>query len=376
MSIEKMIELFKKYESGNSTPYETQLVEQWLDSYQVDERDSAGLSAEERESDLRLLFERIGQTNRRNDMSLKRRQRIRMVSGIAAVIVVLVSLTFLFRNQSDTELKKAAHMAAAPLRGSDAVRLIVNNESLDLESSQHSISISEGKIRDGVGKSLASSNGKAKLITPKGRTYTLMLSDGTKVVLNAMSSIEFPTKFEANNAREVKLDGEGYFEVSKKYMTGVHQSERVPFLVATSKQLVEVLGTHFNIRAYADDNETHTTLIEGRIKVSEGSKALILKPGQEFVSDAGGSSLRVADEDVALSWMNGRIVFDDEPLDKIMRRLARWYDMDVIYKRADRNKLYGGSISMHEGLEQALRQLELTGGVHFEVEGRTIYVTN
>lgn len=205
--------------------------------------------------------------------------------------------------------------------------------------------------------------------TPKGGTYQVILPDGTKVWLNAASSLKFPTSFASFTERKIELSGEAYFEVTK--------DAKHPFKVHTPKQEVEVLGTHFNISSYSDESLVKTTLLEGSVKVSNlDNKAaqVILKPGQQSVLTKGIIKIDKADVDEVLAWKDGLFVFNDEPLEHIMKKVSRWYDVEVIYEPGlDKNKLFGGSVSRFDKVSKVLRQLELTGGVHFKIEeGRII----
>jgi transmembrane sensor len=206
--------------------------------------------------------------------------------------------------------------------------------------------------------------------TPRGGTYIVTLPDGTKVWLNAASSLKFPSSFGKLAKRIVELNGEGYFEVSK--------DKSHPFIVKTADQQVEVFGTHFNINSYADEPATKTSLLEGAvgIKRNQGGASALLKPGQQAISTENGIKLVEGVATDAVDWKNGEFIFDDEPLERIMRKVARWYDVEVIYKGIDRNETFGGSISRFENVSKVLENLQLTGGIHFKIEGRKVIVTN
>lgn len=371
MKFGELLESFRKLKTSRAE--EDKIIGRWVDSHDSELSEFKSLPESEKQRRLNVLYERILHTNRRSDRRAMRIERIRAIVSVAAVVTVLLSGIFIFRYRTDTNV---SYQQQANQARKGAVILVLDNTQVDLAEKEKGIEIRDGEISYASGKTLASQSFNAKLITPKGKTYKLELPDGTQVVLNAMSSIEFPTKFSENGARVVVLNGEGYFEVSKIRRSDVKAGQHQPFVVKTNDQIIEVLGTHFNVRAYADDKESRTTLIEGEVRASGGGQKQVLRPGDEFVSDVHGASLRKADIEEALSWLSGRIIFDDEPLERIMRRIARWYDMEVIYKGAERGRLYGGSISVNEDLRAALRHLELTGGVHFRIEGRRIYVTD
>ena len=209
------------------------------------------------------------------------------------------------------------------------------------------------------------------ITTPKGGQYQVTLPDGTKVWLNAASTLKFPVSF-SNNDRRVEMEGEAYFEVAKHKRA---DGSPVAFKVMSGDQVVEVLGTHFNINAYLDESAITTTLLEGSVRVSKNStrKSILLKPGQYAEV---GSGIRVADIDArqAIAWKNGYLSFSNENIQTIMRSISRWYDMDIIYEKNITREKFIGSISRYKDVSQVLHMLQLTGSVNFRIEGRRIIV--
>lgn len=204
--------------------------------------------------------------------------------------------------------------------------------------------------------------GENKITTPKGGQYQLQLADGTKIWLNAASSIKFPIVF-GGQKRKVELEGEAYFEVAK--------DKAHPFIVKSINQELEVLGTHFNLQAYGEGGATTTTLLEGSVKVNHR----LLKPGQESTLAAGQIKVREVDTDNAISWKNGFFTFDEEPLESILINIGRWYDVDIQFKDEElRTKVFSGRISRYVKVSQVLNKLALTRSVRFEIKGRTITV--
>lgn len=204
--------------------------------------------------------------------------------------------------------------------------------------------------------------------TPAGGQYQVNLPDGSKVWLNARSSLKYPTVFNGPN-RKVTLSGEAYFEIAK--------DQQRPFTVASNgagnAQEVTVLGTHFNINGYTDEVATKTTLLEGSVKVSSGTNSKMLKPGQQSAVSDG---IMVAEVDVnqALDWKNNSFYFADENIRTIMRKLARWYDIDVVYEGKVSELGFGAEISRTKKLSEVLKALETAGRVHFKIEGRRVTV--
>ncbi|MBC7912690.1 MAG: FecR domain-containing protein [Pyrinomonadaceae bacterium] len=205
------------------------------------------------------------------------------------------------------------------------------------------------------------------LTIPKGGQYQLVLSDGTKVWLNSASVLRFPVSF-TSSQRKVELSGEAYFEVSK--------NKHKPFIVHTNRTDVHVLGTHFNVNAYTDDQSVTTTLLEGSVKLVKSNSVAMLKPGQQGVILEGKSSIDVkyADLEQVMAWKNGFFVFKNTDIKTIMKQAERWYDIEVEYQTNLEDKEFGGKISRYKNIEELLKNLELTGTVHFKVQGRRVIV--
>ncbi len=204
------------------------------------------------------------------------------------------------------------------------------------------------------------------IATPRGGQYEVVLPDGTKVWLNAASSLKYPTTF-TGSERRVELTGEAYFEVAKNAAR--------PFFVTASGQTVEVLGTHFNINSYFDEKAIKTTLLEGSIKVSDGKNKAVIKPGQQSIIQFINNSIiiRDADTEEAIAWKNGKFLFNYTDLQTIMRQLSRWYDVDVEYQGTIAPKHYSGHISRNVPVSQIFQVLK-TSGINFTISGRKIIV--
>ena len=205
------------------------------------------------------------------------------------------------------------------------------------------------------------------LTTPRGGEYQVVLPDGTKVWLNAASSITYPVRFTGND-RRVKLTGEAYFEVAK--------NKEKPFYVAMSDAQVRVLGTHFNISAYNDDDAITTTLLEGSVQVTKNNSAVLIKPGQQAVATHSSNEISVSDANIedAMAWKNGLFIFNDDNITGIMKKVSRWYDVDVYYEGELNDQKFGGSYHRSKGINELLQYLEMIGKIHFKIQGRRITV--
>jgi hypothetical protein len=207
------------------------------------------------------------------------------------------------------------------------------------------------------------------LSTAKGETYQLKLPDGTVVFLNASSTLEYPENFSGTVRRVVKLTGEAYFEVAKD---GKH-----PFVVKTVQQQIEVLGTHFNVNSYPDETNTQTTLLEGSVNVTRNNDRAMrhLSPGQQSILDPYQLVVHDADVDEAVAWKNGDFDFNKEDLRSIMRKLARWYNIEVVYSGNIHESTFTGKISRSKNISQVLKMLSKTKTVHFKIQERRVIVT-
>lgn len=208
--------------------------------------------------------------------------------------------------------------------------------------------------------------------TPRGGQYQVNLPDGTRVWLNAASSLKFPLSFATLKERKVELKGEAYFEVEKDAAR--------PFIVQSDRQTVQVLGTHFNINSYEDEPDVKTTLLEGAVKVTalNGAKAeqAFLKPGQQARISSGSKPINVlrVDPMVEVAWKNGQFFFENESIENIMKQISRWYDVEVVYEDEVTGKTVWGSVTRYANVSKVLAVLELTGEIHFKIEGRRITV--
>lgn len=204
------------------------------------------------------------------------------------------------------------------------------------------------------------------LSTPVGGQYQVRLPDGTKVWLNAATTLKYPARFEAGE-RKVEVNGEAYFEVAKN-------EQKLFKVVLADSAAVTVLGTHFNIMAYSDEKTKEVTLLEGSVAVSKKENTKKLEPGsQASISENEITKRTGIDTEEITGWKNGLFVFHDVPIESIMNQIARWYDAKIVYQ-AEIRQQFNATILRSEPLAKLLHLLELNGYVHFKIENKTIYV--
>jgi ferric-dicitrate binding protein FerR (iron transport regulator) len=207
------------------------------------------------------------------------------------------------------------------------------------------------------------------LIIPRGGEFQLTLADGTRVWLNAESTIRYPAQF-TGAVRRVELTGEAYFEVAK--------NKEHPFEVVTAGQTIAVLGTSFNVTAYPDEPQVRTTLVEGKVAVHPASgKSMQITPGIQSVLDvaSGELSLHEVDTDLYTSWKDGLFIFEDEALANILARMARWYDVEIHYvSSGQKNSRFTAHVDKYQSAAEVLKLMQATGAVAFEVDEKIITV--
>lgn len=212
------------------------------------------------------------------------------------------------------------------------------------------------------------------ITTPRGGQYQVNLPDGTKVWLNAASSLKYPLTF-GKNQRTVELRGEAYFEVAT-VLKNEKGSKKKPFTVKTDKQEVEVLGTHFNINSYVDENLTKTTLLEGIVRVKTTTfspSSSVLKPGQQAVLNNNILTLQTVDTEEAIAWKNGFFQFNESDLGSIMKQLSRWYDVDIVFEGRSPNDLFHFKAPKDQNLTEIIKIFEING-INLKIEGRKLIV--
>jgi ferric-dicitrate binding protein FerR (iron transport regulator) len=205
---------------------------------------------------------------------------------------------------------------------------------------------------------------------PRGRQFQLVLPDGSRVWLNAASSLSYPTAF-SSRERSVKINGEAYFEIAR--------DEQRPFKVNIDDETgIQVLGTRFNVHAYPEEAYIKTTLLQGSVRMINGQQQALLAPGQAAQIPRGAASQPIqiinnADPGKALAWKNGLFDFEDTSLEEVMRQLARWYDIEIVYETGIPPIVFGGKISRDMMLSDLLKVLD-DSEVHFRTEGRRLIV--
>jgi len=363
--------LLDKYLAGNCTPEEIAVVEDWY--LQLPFKKAAPDHSLIENSKQEVWNKLSPRTKSLKLVTIKR-------IAIAASIILCFSVAFYFLTQRNSKplIAKTELKNVLP-GGQKAVLTLADGTVVNLDeakngqiANQSGIVIRKAKngeleyiIKEVPNAPVVGSNA---ISTPRGGQYQVSLPDGTKVWLNAATTLKYPYAF-AKNERLVELNGEAYFEVSKDHTR--------PFRVKTASQTVEVLGTHFNINAYTDETAVKTTLLEGAVKVSTALANVTLHPGEQSRLNNNSSRLSVdqqVDLDKEMAWKNNIFSFDNDDLQTVMRQISRWYDVDVVYEGKITPEKYDGEIPRSSNLAEVFKILELNH-VHIDIKGKVLTVS-
>jgi ferric-dicitrate binding protein FerR (iron transport regulator) len=312
-----------------------------------------------------------------NNINDSKKRKLYPLWWAAAAFVMFVIGYVLYERKASSELKMDSKYRAAQVRidiepgKHKAVLITASGERIDLEKTKDAeINIGndikiENRDDELIYKQQPVSN-ENTLQVPAGGQYNVLLADGTKVWLNSVSTLRFPTSFNSNS-RTVELEGEGYFEVAK--------DRKKPFLVRIQNSVIRVTGTHFNVHSYVNEDEQRITLLKGGIVLIAKTDSVQMKPEHEATISADGKVSVVSNSNAleSVAWTKGMLSFNKASVEEVMRQIGRWYNVDVQYEGKS-TKQFTGNIPMKSSLDTVLEMLRISGNVQFSVHGRTIIV--
>lgn len=392
-------ELLRRYSNGDCSPAEKEFVESWY--HELINTGELEWAEGEEGSMQDAMEEWLLQNMHVEELPYPEVRRMRSASrtwwAAAAVLVVVSGAGYYFFNKQQPATVATTNATlkndVAP-GGNKAVLTLANGATIVLDDASNGVVAQEGNakvFKPGDGQLVYSRGNNSEeaalsyntLSTPRSGQYQLVLPDGTKVWLNAESSIHYPVAF-MGNERKVEITGEAYFEVATRRLAS---GEKMPFIVELPSEgdvgaRIEVLGTHFNVNAYKDESAIKTTLLEGKVKVvnrqsAEKHQTAILKPGQQAQVNKAGKLklLNDADVDNVVAWKNGLFHFEDAEVKTVMRQLARWYDVEVVYEGTTvKNDPLFIEISRNTRLSDVLKVLEESGSAKFSIQGKKVIV--
>ncbi|WP_291909038.1 FecR domain-containing protein [Chitinophaga sp. CB10] len=381
-------QLIDKYLDGTITPQEEQQLMDWYEAENntTVEWQSTAINEEE-EVRLRMLQHIQQQIAPPGLSPVGGNRRWYYAAAAAVFLLILAGAAWLYYpalQRPHTAVKQLAVASNTIVRGSNkAILTLGNGQQVVLEEVDNGTISQQGnatvnKADSGSLQYLAgqgAANGAIvynTLHTPYGGQFKVTLPDGTRVWMNAGSTLHYPTAFPSGD-RTVSLSGEAYFEVApdanKPFFVSVRDTAGMPMTIS-------VLGTHFNVNAYPDEAQHKVTLLEGSVKVNCSNSDALLVPGKVAIVNktTGRIRTKTTDTEAAIAWKNGNFFFDNESLESIMRQISRWYNVDIRYQADVSGKALAGSLPRSKDVTEVLSMLELTKTVHFKIEGRRIIV--
>ncbi|WP_316793666.1 FecR family protein [Pedobacter frigoris] len=375
MKESEFLMLADKVSAGSASKSEISLYNAYLNFLGKNtSADESGLSSEE----VSVLWDKINMSIDRVP-EVKSSRLFYKVAIAASLLLISGFGIYFFNSYKQTQVKVQMELASDIQPGSNKAiltlangrKMVVDQNSRGKITSEKGVTI--GLLKDGeVVYEATNTENEAfsaynKMETNTGGQSRLILPDGTKVWLNSSSSLRYPVLFNSGE-RRVELTGEAYFEVAK--------DKSKVFKVITNMQEVQVLGTKFNVNAYPEEQNTKTTLLEGSVNVGLINKApaCLLKPGQQAIQIGQQFKVSTVDTEEFISWKDGYFLFNNEPISTAMRKLARWYDVEVVYEGDFADINFGGTVFKSNTLKKTLKLLESTNRLKFKVEGRRIRV--
>lgn len=374
MTQEQLGILIKKYLSGTATEEDKHALELWY-------RYNSNLEVyikEGAENNEQALHDKILNRLRATQQQPERAKVLPLWKKLAAAAAVAAIISsgawYLLHNSKQDAPREMAQQTEPGPGFEQAILTTSDGRKIELGKKEYgSINEQNGVNIKNDGSQLSYTSGATggsvffnTLEVPRKGIYSIQLADGTKVWLNALSALRYPTSFPGRE-RRVSISGEAYFEVAKNH--------EQPFIVEVEGgQEIEVLGTEFNVNAYTNENMISTTLLRGAVRVKAGKAAQVLAPGQQAqLSNAKLQLITDINANDAISWKNGNFVCNGKDLKAILRQVMRWYDIEVEYQGNIQPELFAGTISRNMNLSELLKVLEITG-VQFSLRGRQLTV--
>jgi len=369
----RLQEIAHKYLQGKLSKEEKIEFDRWFNQMTVESIEVSPSNAQHEDAHREAILKRI-----RKEIEASRPKTLKMWRNIAAAIAIIltigIGLLFLKYKQSGQE-NSIQTVQDSTVPGKNMATLTLSNgRKLELSNT-----VDEKLLKETGVEVQKAANGQLiykhvdhkntdhltynTLATFRGQQYQLILPDGSHIWLNSGSSVRFPISFAGLKERKVFLTGEAYFEVSKDKLK--------PFRVISDGQEVTVHGTHFNINGYKDEPESKTTLVEGSIDIN----GTLLKPNEQALLGKNKLQVIPIDAENVIAWKDGYFRFSDEPLESIMRKISRWYDVDVVFEDPSLKSIeFGGVMTKYVKVSKVLEMLELTGEASFDLKGNKIII--
>lgn len=364
-----------KFNQGSISTDELKTLTDWYNSHNdeqvtiVTESDSA---ASVKSRMMEVISQKIKEEP--SEISVKRLHRSSWISAAAAILLLTLGTWAILSNRKSTEQQNLAQQQIVP-GGNKATLVLEDGREIVLSNNQAGI-ISNKAVTYADGESIGDINPELTtqvftLRTPRGGTYKVTLPDGTQAWLNAQSTLKYPSTFAAEQ-RVVELEGEAYFEVKAAYKA---DGSKIPFKVQSRQQLVEVLGTKFNMSCYEDQLDARTTLVEGKVAVANANGRFMLKPNEQAITLNNKTTVREVASEHYIAWQQGKFSFDGKTLKETLQEIGRWYNLDIIYEKTIPNEELIGDAFRNQNIHLVLRLLEVAEiDYHLDVRSRKLII--
>lgn len=374
MSESELTDLLRRFREGTCTEEEKELLELWFDQTSV-RSDWKWPDAQAREHTRQQMLNSIQMQIRETDR--KPRRLWPYLSAAASVALLLVAGAWWFLHSGNGRDRAADYSQTAVKPGTQQAMLTLSDGSsvlvdgaargvLSKDGDMTVLKTDRGNLEYRKDSEGQASGGRNTLLVPRGSTFKVTLPDGTVAWINSATRLTYPAG-NTGSERLVELSGEAYFEV--------RPDKKRPFRVLSGGTEITVTGTHFNVNAYEDEKDVITTLAEGQVLVGREGRQAVLKPGQQALSnDSGKLTVREVDVESTLAWKEGYFVFDDMELRSVMKMIARWYDVEVVYEGDIPPRRFGGTFSKSKDLGGLLSYLGQLSNIHFKQQGKKIMV--
>ncbi len=374
MKQQEYLNLYEKYLKGEATEKEINMLLNYVDDFALIEPKQYELHSRDYNNARRKVLKQL-----RKKIRQQKIVKIRRLWGTVAAASIIIFIVIIFWQPQHRTIQQKNEIAQQHSQNTNSTLVKFDNgKVIALDDVPDGTIFQQGNIsiekqQNGILKYLyteishTTKIDTSTIITPHGTTYKVILPDGSTIWLNAATSLRFPIAFNSYE-RKVYLSGEAYFEVAK--------NKGKPFIVKFKNEEVEVLGTHFNIMAYSDEQTAKTTLVEGSVRIVRNSNSKILLPGQQAETDNLTDNITIREPIIQneISWKEGYYIFRDASIETIMKQVQRWHDIEVVYQGDLSKEHFGGRISKYENINELLKNLETTGTIHFKTAGKKIIV--
>lgn len=361
LTTEYIENLVFKFNTGNISPEELQILTDWYNNHN-DQHVVIPTKQDESFDDTksRILTGLLSKIANEQVHTVKMYPKLRWIVAAAAVFVITLGTWMVIDKKTAVQENSTVSTSIEP-GGNKATLTLPDGRTITLSNSQSGIVTGEeityvnGTPVENTDMRRTDEIQQLTLHTPRGGMYTIILQDGTQVWLNAASTIKYPSRFTSAD-RIIELEGEAYFQVKQAYQKN---GEKIPFKVISNQQVVEVLGTEFNMNVYPDQASSKTTLVEGRVAIDDSKHHFVLAPNEQAVTTKGKTKVSQVAAGNYTAWRDGKFSFDGKTFEETMNEIGRWYDLDIVYQNGVPTEDLVGDAFRNQKISLVLRLLDV-----------------